>query len=282
MSDATPQKTNFKTSDGAVLQGRWYVPDSPKTVVVLSGATGVPEGFYARFATWLATERACAVLTYTYRDMEDTSPAAMRRSTANMSDWAITDGQAARDAARAQYPALPMWVIGHSLGGMMISKQPRLDGITRVITIASGLVDHHAHPLPYRWQVYAFWFWVGPLATRLMGYLPGKTIGLGSTLPARVFWQWRDWCTSGPNAFLNVDGLPASDWSRNGGNVRLVGIADDVICPTSCAFRLSQAFEGGRIETMTVRPKDHGVGKLGHFGLFREQGRPWWPQIVDA
>lgn len=275
-----PARVEFPTPDGTQLRGTLFTPDDPRAIVVISGATGVPERFYRRFASWLAEDNGLACLTYTYRDMHDDSPRAMRRSVASMQDWAITDGQAARDYARSQFPDLPMWVIGHSLGAMMLSKQPRLDGITRVITIGSGLVDHRQHPMPYRALVYLFWFLLGPATTRMLGYLPGKTIGLGSTLPARVFWQWRDWCTAGPDGFLARTDLPKSDWSRSGAPVRIVGIEDDAICPPVCAFNLAKAYEGAEIDAVRVNPAEHGVRKLGHFGLFTRAGRPWWPALI--
>lgn len=271
--------TTFHTEDGAVLTGAWYVPDAPDRVIVISGATGVPEGFYRRFARWLAEEAGFACLTYTYRDMEDVSPRAMRASRVTMQDWAIADGQAARDAARAAYPDLALWIIGHSLGGMMISKQPRLEGIERVITVASGLVSHRDHPVPYRWQVWWFWFVIGALSVRVLGYLPGKSIGLGSTLPGPVFWQWRRWCTAGPEGFLADDTLPASQWPI-GAPVRLVGISDDPICPPGNAAALARAFPGAQVEQMEIDAREVPGGKLGHFALFTEAGRGFWPRLI--
>ena len=272
------QATQFQTADGVRLKGTLFVPADPHTSVVIAGAVGVPETFYARFAEWLAGE-GFAVLTFTYRDMHDTSPRAMRRSRARLQDWAITDGQAARDALRAGFGNLPQWVIGHSLGGMMLSKQPRLAGVTRVITIASGLVHHREHPMPYRLLVWFFWFVAGPLTTRMLGYLPGKTIGLGSALPSRVFWQWRKWCTV-PGSFLEDTSLPASDWSRSGAPVRIVGICDDAICPPELAHRLARAYQGGPVETVTIDPAQEGVSSLGHFGIFRAQGKAFWPKLI--
>ncbi len=280
MSKLTLQQTRFQTSDGVRLRGTLFVPPAPDVAVVISGAVGVPEQFYRHFAAWLAEAHNMVVLTYTYRDMHDTSPRAMRASAAKLEDWAITDAQAARDAIRAGNPDLPVWLIGHSLGGMMVSKQPRLDGVSRLITIASGVVDHKAHPMPYRLLVWFFWFLAGPICTRLLGYLPGKSIGLGATLPARVFWQWRKWCTAGPEGFLSDASLPPSNWYRSGAPVRIIGISDDAICPPQCAFNLARAYEGADVEMVELSPQDHGQASLGHFRIFTKAGKDWWPQII--
>ena len=227
-----------------------------------------------------ADEQGIACLTYSYRGMENPTPRSMRASDARMRDWAICDGQAARDAARAAVPNTPLWVIGHSLGGMMVSKQPRLDGIARVITVASGLVSHREHPMPYRLQVWLFWFVLGPLAIRLTDCLHGRLSGLGTSLPAPVFREWRRWCTAGPNAFLSDDTLPPSDWTRCRAPVRIVSMQDDPVCPPAAAVRLARAYDGAQVETMTLRPADYGLSRLGHFDVFRRESRGVWPALI--
>lgn len=280
MSDIKIEPVEFRADDGVALKGTIYRPNASDRVVVLSGGTGIPEGFYRRFATWIATEKNMACLTYSYRDMKDPTPRKLRASKATMADWGILDGQAARDAARAAFPDLEQWVIGHSLGAMCLSKQPRLDGITRVITICSGLVDQGRHPFPFRLLVYLFWHVVGPASTWMMGYLPGKTIGLGSTVPATAFWQWRRWCTAGPAGVLADTSLPPSDWARSGAPVRIVATTDDLICPLVCAQNLQNAFEGAQVDHLTIDPSDKGAKALGHLGLFSRVGQPWWDEIL--
>ena len=279
MTQVQQEKVNFRASDGIKLTGTLFRAPSARAIALISGATGVPERFYAKFAEWLAAEQGISCLTFTHRDMDDTSPGAMKASRATMADWGISDAQGARDAARAAYPDLPVWVIGHSLGGMVLAMQPRLDGITRVITIASGLVHHREHPMPYRLLVWYFWFVVGPITTRLLGYLPGKSIGLGSTLPRSVFDQWKRWCTT-PMGVLADHTLPPPDWHRNGAPVRIVAIKDDVICPPKLAWRLARVFSGARIEQLEIDPKARGIDGLGHFGLFQSKGQAFWEQIV--
>lgn len=281
MTNISKEPITFRTDDGVTLGATLYRPQQvPKRVVVLSGGTGIPEGFYRRFATWLAQDKGMACLSYTYRDMQDPSPAKMRVSRATMADWGILDGQGARDAARAIFPDLEMWVIGHSLGAMCLSKQPRLDGITRVIAICSGLVDQARHPFPFRFLVYLFWHVIGPISTSILGYLPGQTIGLGSTVPASAFWQWRRWCTSGRLGVLADDSLPPSDWSRSGAPVKIVATRDDLICPPPCARHLEDAFDSATVTHLVLDPADKGEKSLGHLGVFSRTGAAFWDDIL--
>ena len=60
MPEITVDQISFRTDEGAELSGTMYRPRAPIRVVVIAGATGVPEGFYTRFATWLAEEKNMA------------------------------------------------------------------------------------------------------------------------------------------------------------------------------------------------------------------------------
>lgn len=274
-----PHKITIETGDGITLSGTLYPAEHPRAIAVISGATGVPERFYARFAQWLAAKEGVTALTYTYRDMTNQSPAALRASRTVMSDWGITDGQAARDKAHDLFPDLPQWIIGHSLGGMLVSKQPQLQDLSRAILVASGLVYHRGHPFPYRLLAWLFWFVIGPLATRLMGYLPGRSIGFGDTLPAGVFFQWRRWCTS-PNCFLDDPALPKSDWTGCDAPVKIVAMADDQVCTPEMAYRISEAYPGAEIQKITLDPATHRASELGHLKIFSSAGRPYWPDLI--
>lgn len=270
----------FKTGDGAELVGRLYKPrETPKAAVVLNGATGVPQTYYRHFARWLAAERGIACLTYDYRDVGRSVSGPLHKSKADMADWGIADAEAARRCLRREATDVPIWVIGHSLGAMLVHKQGERDGVERVIGVASGEVHYRDHPWPYQALVWLFWFGLGPLATILVGYLPGRTIGFGAELPKGVYWQWRRWCTS--RSFIDGDTsakLPPSDWGAGSPPVRLVGFSDDIVIPFKCTQRLERRY--GKCELVEIDPLDYGLRSVGHLGAFAEGNRAVWDTIV--
>lgn len=278
----TETSLTFKTEDGAALVGRLYRPEGPTAAaVVLNSATGVLQTFYTHFARWLAAERGMACLTYDYRDTGWSWSGPLRASAADMSDWGIRDQVAARRAMQRAVPGAPLWIIGHSLGAMLLPNQPETDGIARVIGVGSGIVHHSDHPWPYRAVALNFWFTLGPLATALCGYLPGKRLRFGEDLPADVFWQWRKWCTS--RAF-NADDfgarLPAPNWTSKA-NVRLHAFTDDDLIPPHCVERLAENY-GGVAQVVRVRPQDHGLKSIGHLGAFSRRNRALWPVLLEG
>ncbi|MFL4469803.1 alpha/beta fold hydrolase [Tateyamaria armeniaca] len=277
----TERSIMFKTQDGAELVGRLYLPDAPPmAAVVLNSATGVLQTFYTHFARWLAAERGIACLTYDYRDMGRSWSGPMRASLADMSDWGIRDQVAARRVMARTIPDTHLWIIGHSLGAMLLPNQPETDTLTRVIGVASGMVHYTDHPWPYRALAMNFWFTAGPLATALCGYMPGKRLRFGEDLPSEVFWQWRRWCTSrGFNAADFGPKLPAPNWTSRA-SVRLHAFTDDDLIPPHCVERLARNY-GGAAKVVRINPKDHGLDTVGHLSAFSRKNRALWPVLLE-
>ena len=268
----------FKADDGAELVGRLFMPSrAPFAAVVLNGATGVPQSYYAHFARWLAAERGMACLTYDYRDVGRSWSGPMAQSSADMTDWGTSDPLAARRALARAVPDTPLWIIGHSLGAMMLPNQRDFTGVSRVIGVASGMVHHSDHPWPYRALALMFWFGAGPLATSLVGYMPGKRLRFGEDLPGGVYWQWRRWCTT--RSFYAADlgaRLPAPQW-RQDIPVRLVSFSDDDLIPPHCVERLAREGYEGKAQVDVIEPD----GPVGHLSMFARRNAALWPKLLE-
>ncbi|MBM2577585.1 alpha/beta hydrolase [Jannaschia sp. Os4] len=264
---------------GASLAGTIHRPAGRvRAAVVLNPATGTPAGFYAAFARWLAAERDCAVLLYDHRQFGRSPGPRGRAATATMTDWGIRDQQAARDWLARRVEA-PLWVIGHSLGGLMLPFQTGLSGIARVVTVGSGAVHLSDHPWPYRAVAAAFWHGPGRLAAAALGHVPGRLMGIDPTVsvPRGVYRQWRIWCTSRGFTAADPD-LPGPDPSGLVAPMRLVAAADDDLCPPAAVWRLMRHYPQAPKEQLTLRPTR---GPIGHHGAFRRANAHLWPALVD-
>lgn len=263
------------------LSGTLFSPAGPPiAAIVLHGATGVPHRFYRHFARWLA-EQGYACLTYDYRDFGASSHGHLRHSKATMVEWGTQDQPAAQRYLEARFPNTPLWVIGHSLGGLMVPFHEGARRISRLITIASGPVRLRDHPWPYRGVAAAFWYGPGAWATRLMGYLPAKALRVGRDLPAGVYWQWRLWCTT--EGFYNNDighGLPAADWTGFTGDMKVVAIKGDDMVPPAAVWRLMQYYPAASKRQLTVHPNEYGLKSIGHINAFAPQNAAIWPSLI--
>lgn len=269
-------------SGGQPLKGHLFRPvRPPRAIAVLNAATAVRQRFYRPFAEWLAGQ-GIACLTYDYRDFGASQRGSMRASRATMLDWGIHDAQAARDTARAQFPGTPLWVIGHSLGGMLTSFQRDLDQIDRVIAVASGFVHVSEHPWPYQALARFFWQAGGPVGTKLAGYLPGKMMGFGPDLPAQVYWQWRALCTRRDFAgTMEWKDLPPEHLTGLRSPMKLVAVADDVMVPPHAVWRLMERHREAHKTQKTLRPEEYGLQKIGHVGVFDAANKACWEDIVS-
>ncbi|KIC11950.1 hypothetical protein RA19_04810 [Leisingera sp. ANG-M1] len=275
------QELRFPSGD-SVLAGRLYQPASrPRAAVVLNGATGVPQRYYRHFARWLVAERQVACLTYDYRDFGASAQGHPRRSKATMADWALADQPAARDEMRRHYAGVPLWVIGHSLGAMLMPLQDGLEDVARMIVVAGGLVHHHDHPWPYRALALAFWFGHVPPLVRALGYLPGRAVGFGADLPAGVYWQWRRWCTTRGSYLPETrQELPQPRWEAAGIPVSLFAAADDDVVPPAAVWQLGRVFGDVPQERIILDPQAYGLKAIGHLGAFTRSNAALWPQLV--
>lgn len=262
---------------GGPLAGRLIGPPAPQLAVVVNAATGVPAGFYAAFARWLAAERQAAVLIWDYRDFAASGDP--RRSRATMADWGIHDAAAARGWLAARHPGLPLWVVGHSLGGLALPFQPGLEGIARAIIVAAGPVHLSDHPWPLRAGIASVWHGHGPLLTAALGYFPGQRLFLGADIPGPAFWQWRRWCAQRGSCLADPAMPPLASETLTA-PVTLVAMADDGMVPARAVWRLEGWMPKAAVTRRLITPQDHGLARIGHVAAFSARSRAVWPALI--
>jgi predicted alpha/beta hydrolase len=279
--DVAVENLSFQTKDGRALSGRLHRPvRAPEFAVVLHGGVGFPARFYHDFAKWLSASHCAAVLTYDYRDFGWSLHRPLSESDARLRDWAITDQSAALSYLIKRFPNLPPRVVGHSLGGQWLAFHDEVGRIDRVVAVASGPGYWRDHPWSMQPSIVAFWWLVGPLATRAAGYLPGRILGLGADMPADVYWEWRKLC-------LRPD-FHRSEWGRDYPQPRLnearfhltlAPIADDVVIAPHMVRKLPVFYPLAPVSEIVIDPVKLGLRKIGHGGAFVLRNRACWPLI---
>lgn len=280
MDTARPSPTESAVSipgPAGTLAGTLFAPPNPVLAVILNAATGVPAAFYHPFARWLSTQKNAAVLTWDYRDFAASGDP--RRSPATMTDWGIHDPTAARLWLETQHPGLPLWAIGHSLGGMALAFQPGIDRLSRIITVSAGPGHTSDQPLSGQARALALWYLLGPVTTTALGYLPGHRLGLGSALPRGVFWQWRRWLLKRGNMASDPAIGPFAQPSFTG-PLTLISIADDWMIPPHAVARLAQWHPQAQATHSTLHPTDFGLPAIGHIHPFSRRNSALWPALI--
>lgn len=257
-------------ADGRALAARLYEPyreDGP--AVVVAGATGVPQGFYRRFAAHLA-ERGATVLTVDYRGVGGSRHAGgPRRDAATMSDWGRLDLNEAIGYLVDRDPDRPVAVVGHSAGGWLLSLAPNAQLVSAVLTVGSQSGYWRNWTGRARAARYVQWHAAVPAVAGLTGVLPGRYFG-GETLPGGVAKEWARW---GRRRDF-VDGAGALPPERRfAGQLLAVGVPDDPFATAQGVAWLPSLYPRATSEVRTLGARHRA---LGHFGAFRAGAEGLW------
>lgn len=268
-------------ADGVRIAGRVYEPQGlVEGSVVIGGAMGVRQEFYAPFAAWLASQ-GWRVTTFDYRGSGDSAPASLRGFEADLFDW-TRDYDAAIEHAYAGLPGAPLYLLGHSLGAQLpglLDNQHRVSGL---LSVAAGSGYWRENAPRLKRIIPWFWFVLVPLATRLCGYFPGRKLRMVGDLPAGVVLQWRRWCLN-PRYSVGAEGeLARMAYARARFPVLALSITDDELMTLKGTHSLVDLYENAPRQVERIAPAELAVRRIGHFGPFRsEQEGKLWPRMAQ-
>lgn len=272
------QEITLRAADGYALAATVF--DAPGTQwIVVGSATGVPRGFYRRFAEY-AQSRGINAITLDYRGVGGSRPAGgLRGFMPDYVDWSRLDLAAAVDYAAERGP---VWLVGHSLAGHAIGQLPNPNLLRAAYVCAAGAGWHGYMPKAERLRVWVMWNLIGPVAARLLGYMPMKALGIGEDLPVSVYRQWKRWC-SFPHYFF--DDPEASALTLRYADVRIpiaaANTTDDLWALPASRDAFFKGYSQAQVEAITLTPRQLGVDSVGHMGYYRAAvGATLWPQIL--
>jgi predicted alpha/beta hydrolase len=273
-------KQTLQVDEGVSVALCVFEPEgAPRASVVIGGAMGVRQDYYVAFAQWLAGQ-GFRVTTFDYRGQGDSLQGPMRAVRADLLDWA-RDYEAVISAARAALPGAPLYLLGHSLGAQLpgLLKNPaQVDGL---LSVAAGSGYWRENAPRLKRMVPYFWWVLVPLATRLWGYFPGRTLRKVGDLPAGVILQWRRWCLN-PTYSVGAEGpAAAQSYADVRFPVLALWMSDDELMTLRGTHSLVKLYRNAPARVERIAPEDINALRIGHFGFFREQFRQTlWPRAV--
>lgn len=278
MTAATP--TTIPARDGYSLGGMVY-PASDRSqkagrVVVVNSATAVPQGFYRRFASYLA-QSGYTVVTYDYRGIGSSRRGPLRGFEATMSDWAMHDLAGAIDWAVDSYPGDAIYLIGHSFGGQVAGMIDTPDVIAGMATMSAQSGYWRYQGAEQKWLV---WFHVHatlPATSAVVGYSPWARLGMGEDLPKGVANQWARWCRS-PGYLWDDPSLPTERYADFTAPVLALSFDDDKWGTQASVDAWMTHYPN--VERRHITASDVGVDNIGHMGYFRESSTALWSDVT--
>lgn len=279
-ADISPVSQSLQAADGTPLALRVYAPQGvARGSVVIGGAMGVRQDYYAPFAQWLAAQ-GWQVTSFDYRGMGDSQPASgLKGFQADLYDWA-RDYEAVIDHAKSRLPELPLYLLGHSLGAQLPGLLRNAHQVSGLLSVAAGSGYWRENAPQLKRIVPYFWFILVPLATRLFGYFPGKRLRKVGDLPKGVILQWRKWCLN-PRYSVGAEGAAVQQsYAQVTFPVVALSMTDDELMTLRGTHSLVNLYANAPREVHSIAPADLSVRRLGHFGPFRAEHQSLlWPRL---
>ncbi|HXY05577.1 MAG TPA: alpha/beta fold hydrolase [Burkholderiaceae bacterium] len=268
-----PERRSLATGNGRAVQATFYAPAVDcRASVLLVGAMGVNQDYYAAIATWLAQQGYLAA-TFDFFGVGRSLRGSLRHVEVNILQWAQFDCSAMIDALCARQPGKPLFWIGHSLGAQILPFTSNWAKISRAVFIASGSGYWREHPPPLRRRAIVLWFFLVPLFVSLLGYFPGRRLRTVGDLPGGVIRQWRRWCLD-PQYAAGAEGSWARErYAAVGMAITSISFTDDEFMSARNTASLEDHYVHAAKSVRRIAPQDLGVSRIGHFGFFREQFR---------
>jgi predicted alpha/beta hydrolase len=269
-----PKPETILAADGHALAARFFSPGdsypTPRGAVIIAPAMGVAQEYYADFANWLAIN-GYAVITFDYRGMGHSRRGSLRGFKADIFDWAGLDCNAAADALIGRYPGVPLFWVGHSLGGQILAFFPQHHRLQKAITIGTGSGYWLDNVWTLKTYVWWLWYFVVPVTLPLFDYFPGRKLKKVGDLPRGVMAQWRRWCLN-RNYAVGAEGEAVRlQYAAVTAPIVSLSFTDDEFMSARNTDSLHGFYTHAKRTMKRISPKDIGTKRIGHFGFFRHR-----------
>ncbi|MEO0975103.1 MAG: alpha/beta fold hydrolase [Pseudomonadota bacterium] len=271
------ERFQVAATDGYTLGAYRYRAASPRGIVVVASATGVPQAFYRRFAQFVATEHY-DVVTFDYRGLGESAPSSLKGFEMDYRDWATKDLEAV--VAMLSAESLPLYLVGHSYGGHALGLISNHECIRAACFFGVGSGWHGWMPRLEGIRVWLMWHLIAPVLVQARGYLGWSVLGMGEDLPMGVYRQWKRWCGF-PGYFFDDPQQPQMKhkFAQVKTPIRAFTALDDLWALPASRDAFVRHYTSSRVEKTEIEPKAFGAA-IGHMGYFRSRAQPLWPQAL--
>lgn len=264
---------SIETTDGWILKVNEFLPSSntAKAVLIVLPAMGAHAKPYRYMASDLS-KSGHIVLTVDPRGHGKSLPHPRRGVDYGFDDILQQDIPAVIEYATNAHSNLPIFLIGHSLGGHLsaayIAENP--DKVAGLITLTSSHLYFKTLGFPS-----IFFFTAFVLMAKILGYVPGQHVGWGTPIARQQVLDWAKFGFSGK--FHGTDGrLIEPDIKKITTPSLCVGFTDDkTLAPAKSVRRFAEMLPADKTTIWLLSPDDLDTHTLGHFDHLRNGAKLW-------
>jgi predicted alpha/beta hydrolase len=275
--------TLYAADGNALAAHHWSDPQrTPSAIVVVNPATAIKAAYYHRYAKFLAAN-GMAVLTYDYRGIGESRSGSLRkiRKTSKL-DWGRYDCDAALDWARRAYADVPVYMVAHSIGGLLLGLAKNNTCVERCITVGAQYAYWRDYEPGRRLGMYLRWHVLMPALTALLGYFPAKALGWHEDLPAAAAYEWAFRPAKLEDAYRGAGSDALAHFAGMTGDLLAIGMTDDPFGTEAALDRLLTYFSHSNRIHVRISPESAGEASIGHFAFFHDRFKTTlWQQSLD-
>lgn len=272
------------TQDNIPLRGRFYHANTPKAVIMLNPGTATKTSFYIPFAQFLA-DNGFHVFLWNYRGFCESATGSLVGKNYKFSDIGLKDIPAVIDYLTGEYPDLPLYCVGHSVGGQQIGLAYNHNKLSGLISVGSSAGYFPNMPILYRIKANFFFRIYAPVTSLIFKYVPAKRLNIMEDLPSTMVKEWGDWCMD--PAFLFSDKfygktIPDTAFKNLDFPIHVISADDDQICtPKNLDILWSRIKSQKPITFKQYQAADTPQKTIGHFGYLRRENTHIWNDILQ-
>ena len=273
----------FNAVDGVLLNGVVIEAEQPKAVVLLNPGTATKTHFYRPFAEYLA-DNGYHVMLWNYRGFCISRTQELAHSDIEYTHIGERDIPAAITKAKALYPDLPLYCIGHSTGGQQIGLAANCNELDGLISVAVSTGYYSDMPAGYRRQAKLFFKVITPISIALFGYVKAKKLNLMEDLPPKLAKEWGQWCAKPDFMFdkkFKQQKPQIAEYRTFEFPVHVLTADDDEISTAANTERFWRHIKSTKpIEFTYYKAAEMPNKAVGHFGYFRRANQQVWVDIL--
>ncbi len=277
------REQTMKCDDGYPLVSSYFPASRAKGIVIIASAVAVPQSFYYKLASYFS-EQGYSAITFDYRGT-GASLAKSKAFAVQLKDWGEKDLERVIQHALelGTDDGLPVYLLGHSIGGQLVGLAPSSDKLSGIIQIASSAPYWRRWPTPANLRMLLVSRAMIPMLSAFREQFPSQRVGLGNMqVPSAVTRDWARWMQQPDYLFDPRFEHDLSGYTRLRQALLALGFDDDTLAPEANIRHLLSFFPNSDSELRMIQADSIGAGPIGHVGFFHRRFRDsLWTEVLD-
>lgn len=270
----SPEKKEIRSEDGVSSQITVIAASDERVpTIVCMPAMGVKARFYEPLARNLV-KKGLNVVTADLRGHGESGLRASGKNDFGYGDMVVYDWPCIIGETSKLFPNSPIIILGHSLGGQLstlyMSENPHK--IAALVLVAAPSLYYRDWPFLPGLRIFLM-TQIFALIARVLGYHPGKRLGVGGTEARRLIGDWARITRKGRYDMIRK-GVEYEELSRELKMPLLaISFSDDRFAPKRAVDRFCERMPGSELTRWHLTPGEIGCSSLGHFSWVKQSDR---------